>query len=249
VVLPTGAGRFRIGPHRGRRDVGLLGPVPGTALPRPEGVRRALVTLQQAGYRWVVTPALAPLEQEAYVANGFHLRERLHLLERPVRLADTRHHSPPEGIRLSRGVATDRPLALMVDQLAFEPFWQLDDAGLTDALAATPVARFRVARSGRQVVGYAITGRAGRRGYLQRLAVDPSRRREGIASALVDDGARWLARHAVRSVVVNTQEANTTALALYERLGFVRQPTGLCVLELDLSTTPPASAPPTAARP
>jgi hypothetical protein len=35
-------------------------------------------------------------------------------------------------------------------------------------------------------------------------------------------------------VLVNTQEINTRALALYRHLGFVPEPSGLAVLRLDL---------------
>ncbi len=79
-------------------------------------------------------------------------------------------------------------------------------------------------------VGYLVTGRAGARGYLQRLAVDPAQQRLGIGTALVVDGLRWLRRHGVQRAVVNTQESNTGALAMYEHLGFRRQAVGLSVL-------------------
>jgi len=46
----------------------------------------------------------------------------------------------------------------------------------------------------------------------------------------VIDGLRWLRRHGVQRAVVNTQERNVRALAMYERLGFRRQPEGLSVL-------------------
>ena len=48
------------------------------------------------------------------------------------------------------------------------------------------------------VVGYAVTGRSAARGYLQRLAVDPERWRQGVGAALVVDGLRWLRRRHVR---------------------------------------------------
>ena len=35
--------------------------------------------------------------------------------------------------------------------------------------------------------------------------------------------------------MVNTQESNTGALALYERVGFTRQPGGLAVLTADVT--------------
>jgi ribosomal protein S18 acetylase RimI-like enzyme len=80
------------------------------------------------------------------------------------------------------------------------------------------------------IVGYAITGRAGGHGFLQRLAVHPAWQRRGVGRALVLDGLTWLQRRGVERVVVNTQLENRKALALYESLGFRREPRGLSVL-------------------
>ena len=80
------------------------------------------------------------------------------------------------------------------------------------------------------LLGYLITGRAGGRGYLQRLAVHPDAQRRGLGSTLVVDGLRWLRRHRCQQAVVNTQETNASALAMYEHLGFRRQQDGLAVL-------------------
>ena len=55
--------------------------------------------------------------------------------------------------------------------------------GLDDAVGATPSARLRVGVDPdgyAPVAGYAVTGRAGSRGYLQRLAVDPRCQRRGL---------------------------------------------------------------------
>ncbi len=120
---------------------------------------------------------------------------------------------------------------LEVDGVAFDPFWRFDAAGLDDARAATPNSRFRVADSHGEVVGYAITGRAGLLGYLQRLAVRPDRQGEGLGRALVVDALRWARRHGASSMLVNTQETNARALALYRKLGFVQETVGLAVLE------------------
>ena len=100
-------------------------------------------------------------------------------------------------------------------------------------MRATPASRFRVA-TGDGVTGYAVSGRAGERGYLQRLAVDPDHHREGIGRALVADCLRWLRRHGARVAVVNTQERNEGALALYLATGFVLEPQGLTVLTRSL---------------
>ena len=80
-----------------------------------------------------------------------------------------------------------------------------------------------------------MTGRAGPRGYLQRLAVDPDAQRCGIGSALVADALRWLKRWGAREVLVNTQEDNGGAVALYEHLGFRREAEGLAVLQRPLA--------------
>ena len=84
------------------------------------------------------------------------------------------------------------------------------------------------------VVGYAITGRAGSIGYLQRLAVLPDHQRRGIGYALVIDGLLWARRRGSTSLLVNTQETNEAAVRLYERMGFQREAYGLAVLERPL---------------
>ena len=122
---------------------------------------------------------------------------------------------------------------LAVDQAAFEPFWQLDQAGLRDALRATPFRHFRVVGNDADtaLAGYAISGRSGPAGYLQRLAISPHQQGQGTGAALVIDGLRWMARWGVTQAWVNTPQHNTGALRLYERLGFEQVPPGLQVLE------------------
>jgi ribosomal protein S18 acetylase RimI-like enzyme len=116
--------------------------------------------------------------------------------------------------------------------MAFDSFWQFDRRMLDEARGATPAHRFRIATSpgNKTVVGYAVTGRAGQRGYLQRLAVAPSAQGQGIGTALIQDSIHWLNRRGVRTAYVNTQERNEGAFQLYQRLGFLPQPEGLVVL-------------------
>jgi ribosomal protein S18 acetylase RimI-like enzyme len=137
---------------------------------------------------------------------------------------------------LRRGRAADWPAVLAVDASAFAPFWRLDASGLSEAIDATPVTRFRVASSGRGGRGagglfaYAVTGLSANQGYLQRLAVHPAHRRSGLGRALGLDGLRWLRRKGVSEAVVNTQLGNEAALALYLSLGFRHEPIQLSVL-------------------
>ena len=141
---------------------------------------------------------------------------------------------------LRRGRRSDKADALVVDHRAFPTFWRLDAGGLHEAMTATPSARFRVAVVGRRVAGYAVTGRAGHRGYLQRLAVDPTVQGRGLGRALVADSLEWLRRRGVTNVVVNTQVENERALRLYQAMGFRLQPSGLEVLGRTIAEHQPA---------
>ncbi len=244
-VLHGEGSPLRIGPWQGRDRVAAVAPVHGGVPCAVADVRRAVGVLEDRGYDSVVTAALAPLDQAAFLTAGFQVHERLHLLARDLPTAPV---TPvPAGTVLRRATPLDRAGVLAVDHRAFEPFWRLDEAGLQDAVHATPSARFRVAvgdgdprgdggasRSGEAVLGYSVIGRASHRGYVQRLAVGPEHHRSGLGRALLADGLQWLERRRVRRVMVNTQERNLGALALYERHGFERQPGGLAVLALRL---------------
>jgi ribosomal protein S18 acetylase RimI-like enzyme len=226
-VIAVGAERARTGPWRGDRLVALLTPLPDAPLPSAAFVRKCLSELAERGYRRVVTGALAPVEQAGFLAAGFEVAEELHLLAHDLHDLPERGHPP-----LRRARDDDHAAVLTIDHASFSPFWRLDEAGLADTLTATPRVRFRVSHDDAgAVTGYAIVGRAGRRGYVQRLAVAPDARQHGTGRALILDGLWWLRRWRVTRVLVNTQHGNDGALALYHRLGFRPEPVGLSVLE------------------
>lgn len=226
-VLRWGRERARAGAWRGDPRTAYLAPAAGAPPPSAEFVQRCLDTLARQGFSRVVTAALSPLEQVGFMAAGFEVEERLHLLgiDFIVELP-----AVPAGSRLARPGRRRRDAVLGIDRQAFPPFWQFDRLGLSDALHATPSTRFRVALDGDDVAGYAICGRADQRGYVQRLAVDPGRHREGTGRRLLLDGLHWMRRRGVHHAVVNTQFGNNAALALYRGTGFCDEPTGLSVL-------------------
>ena len=84
------------------------------------------------------------------------------------------------------------------------------------------------------MVAFSISGRASTWGYVQRVAVDPSARRRGLAHLLVADALGWMRRRDVERVLVNTATDNAAALALYRSLGFVERPERLTILERSL---------------
>ncbi len=226
--LQCGPDRLRVGPWRSDPTVAELASLVGTRPPQRRSLEHGLEVLAARGYRRVVTNALSPPEQAAYLGAGFRVQERLHLLAHDLR------DIPPAatGVRLRRGRRRDHPDILAVDAAAFDVFWRLDELSLRDAIDATPASRVRV-ECGRGVRGYAVTGRAADRGYIQRLAVHPDLQGRGVGRTLVVDALAWLRRRGCHLALVNTQEINTGALHLYESLGFAPRPDGLAVLSFE----------------
>jgi ribosomal protein S18 acetylase RimI-like enzyme len=188
-------------------------------------VHHCIERARASGYDSVLTSAVSPAESGVFVDAGFSVRERLHLLALDLDTAPA-----PALLPLDKATRRDRAQVLDLDDLSFDEFWRLGPVGLKDALDATPSTRFRVGRDGDRVVAYAITGVAGRYGYLQRVAVHPAVRSRGWGRALVADGIAWVWKHGGDRVYVNTQLANDRALALYRSFGFDTIPAGLCVL-------------------
>lgn len=217
-------GWARIGPFRSDADVARL--TMGTdAPPSPSVIERCLGEVQARSYKAVVTNALSQADSAPFVDAGFAVRERLHLLAH-----DLDQLPPPTG-STRRARRHDHPAILDLDATAFDGDWHLDHDGLVEALRATPVTRFRVTPDASDpIFGYAVTGRSGRSGYLQRIAVHADARRRGFGRTLIADALWWLRRRAVDRALVNTQLGNAAALSLYESCGFRRLPVGLCVL-------------------
>ena len=227
-TLRFGDSWARIAPWRGGNGAAHLVVGPDASVP-PSVVHHCIERARASGYQSVLTSAVSPSESAVFVDAGFSVRERLHLLA-----VDLDEPPEPAVLPLDKATRRDRPGVLEVDDLSFDGFWRLGPVGLKDAVDATPTTRFRVGRDDDRVIAYAITGIAGRYGYLQRIAVHPDVRGRGWGHALVADGLLWVWKHGGDRVYVNTQLANERALALYTSFGFSVIPAGLCVLARSL---------------
>ncbi|GMU79165.1 MAG: hypothetical protein AMXMBFR46_19580 [Acidimicrobiia bacterium] len=213
-----GWARARVGSDPGTVHLNVVAPGSVT----PEAARRCATGLVAAGYRRIVTNAMAPDDARAFTTAGFVPVEELFLFTRS--LADLPSASVPTR-------RTSRRSVVALDRLAFGAR-AFDRAALIDACGSTPVSRVRVSGPRRAPTGYALTGIAGWRAYVQRLAVHPDARRRGIGRGLLADGLRWAARCGARTALVNTHDDNPGAKALYEAFGFEQLPEGLVVVEL-----------------
>ena len=223
--LIVGKDRFVIGPWHDDPTTAYVSVAPsGSVLTSRAAVERCLEHLTSKGYRGAVSAALRPNDAHVFHSAGFAQKERLHILRH-----DLSGELPELDVPLRRARRRDRPQVLDVDRLAFDSFWYLGADGLDEALNATSSVRFRVTE-GTAVTGYAVCGRALDIGYLQRLAVHPDHTGRGLGAALVVDALRWLRRRRGRMMLVNTQESNASALALYQRLGFTLEPEHLSVM-------------------
>ena len=232
-VIRWGTESARVGRWRADGSVAFFVPIPDGARPSAEFVRRCLRVLAEQGFQRVITGAVPPPEQAGFLEAGFHVHEHLHLL-----LLDKGVVLPPlpAAPRRLRAGPVRRGRLLKVDGAAFAPFWRLDRAGLREAVRATRQHRLRIVLGdGRAVVGYAICGTSGGRGFVQRLAVAPEAQGRGIGKALLLDGLYWLRGSGAREIAVNTQVGNDAALGLYRRAGFRDDLGGLAVLSARLT--------------
>lgn len=80
---------------------------------------------------------------------------------------------------------------------------------------------FLVARRGKNVAGYSITCIGLGKAELVSLAVSPESRRHGIGGSLLDTTRTMLKTERVKTWWLMVNTANESAIAFYERYGFV----------------------------
>lgn len=203
----------------------------GTAIPTPEHYRTWGAALRSHGFTDLRTGALAPRQGGQAERAGLQCVQELALLDidAPFTIGPVQH-------RTHRLRAHELGAAAAIDLAAFGTTWALDAEMLADIRQATPAHRARTVRLDSTTAGFLVSGRAGRTGYVQRLAVHPSAQRHGLATALLLDSLRWMRRSRVRRAFVNTHVENHAALELYRRHGFVELPERLRVYEGPIPT-------------
>ena len=136
------------------------------------------------------------------------------------------------GYKLQSIRSTDTEAILELDRLAFEPIWRISRDAL--AVAIIQASSASLIEDGGEVIGYQITTSSPFGAHLARLAVLPSRQREGLGTLLVNDAAQSVQETGLGQLSVNTQENNHSSRKLYEKMGFMQTGKEFPVLELEL---------------
>ena len=87
---------------------------------------------------------------------------------------------------------------------------------------ATDADSFLVATAPGRVVGTAMVGYDGHRGWINYLAVDPDHRGQGIGRALMEHAERSLTALGCPKLNLQVRKGNDQALAFYSRLGYLQ---------------------------
>lgn len=233
--IKHGSNSLRISLWHNEETKALLSPSPST-ITSAESITSSLNLLSQKGFTEVFTSALLPQQSKVFLDYGFQIEKRLSVLAHNLESLPYKEKSVTWNLR--RATRKDRAKVLELDMASFPQFWRLTNKTLTEAISATSSARFEVATSVESkdiILGYAITGRSGDKGFLQRLAVTPISRNLGIGKYLVLDGLWWLKKKGSTKVIVNTEVNNFKALSLYQNLGFHIEPIEMHVLSIKIN--------------
>jgi ribosomal protein S18 acetylase RimI-like enzyme len=156
---------------------------------------------------------------DAMEARGFELVSLLRSYDK------TGYDIPSMGnaeVRVRPFQAADIADVVAVENAAFEQLWRHDASSFLDVARAYPY--FVVAEDDAGIVGYQFNTIDTITGYLVRIAVHPRAEGHGVGTRLMAEATRYFERQHVWRIVLNSEEQNTRAHALYERFGFQRVP-------------------------
>jgi ribosomal-protein-alanine N-acetyltransferase len=210
VTLRRGWARATARPWNPLIDAGALRLVRGNS----SFLAEATEWVARAAGGSVLSPALYPSAAHIWERSGYTELLGLKVMEKAVEAPTP----TPEWITTS----TEPDLAELeeVDRSAFDRFWHMGRAGLSEAFRATPRSMLVEARNGSDLRGYAMLGNQAGVCFVQRIAVDPDYRNGGIGGLLMDRSEAWAAQVGAATMILNVRPDNDQARQLYRRKGF-----------------------------
>jgi ribosomal-protein-alanine N-acetyltransferase len=124
--------------------------------------------------------------------------------------------TPPSALEIRRLTYADLPQVVAIERRAFPTPWSLAMFVLE---LSKPGGICLAAFEGDVMHGYLICSRYDTVWHLMNVSVDPSRRREGIATGLLTSLIERIA-DATAQLTLEVRQSNGGAIALYERFGF-----------------------------
>jgi len=94
-----------------------------------------------------------------------------------------------------------------------------------DRALAWPASTILVARDGEALLGSAMIGYDGHRGWVYYLAVSPAHQRSGLGRRIMEAAADWLRDRGAPKIQLMVRTSNAATLDFYAALGFERQET------------------------
>jgi ribosomal protein S18 acetylase RimI-like enzyme len=179
----------------------------------------AETTLQETGGAQVALICMNEWLMPSLKRTGFQHTQDIVMLEwHGARVPDTGRQ--PE-ITIRPMEREQLPEVADLDTACFDPLWQNSLSAIERAFSQAAIATLATDAQGRGV-GYQISTRNPFGAHLARLGVSPEARCQGVGSRLIAELIHELLRRGVDRLTVNTQGDNTSSLALYEKMGFVR---------------------------
>jgi ribosomal protein S18 acetylase RimI-like enzyme len=80
------------------------------------------------------------------------------------------------------------------------------------------------ARSGDRLAGVVVATHDGRKGWINRLAVHPDYRRQGLGQRLIEEAEQVLHRQGMQIIAVLIEGWNEASLALFQKAGYIDYP-------------------------
>jgi len=108
----------------------------------------------------------------------------------------------------------------LIAKLPFKPKGRDSKEAIAVEMKANPDF-FLGAFENNRFVGTVIISCDVRKGWINRLAVDPDRRHRGIAKALIAESERTLRKHGIRIFCALIEDYNATSQKLFKECGYV----------------------------
>ncbi len=111
------------------------------------------------------------------------------------------------------------PQVAELEKLCFSEPWSENSVA---SELNNPLSLWLVAMDGERVAGYVGSQSVMGESDMMNIAVAPNYRRQGVAAALIEELMRQLKRNGNHCLTLEVRASNNAAIALYEKLGFVR---------------------------